>query len=321
MFAAGFTQTGAADVVEAIELPTPRPGPGEVLIRVAAATVNPADIMVRKGSISYVTAPLPHVPGLECAGTVAEVGANSRWQVGQRVAAVTSFIPDGIGAHAEYVVVPDAGVAEIPDGLYLVAAATIPMSGLTAQLAIDRCAVAGARSIAVTGAGGAVGGFCLELAREAGLETVAVVRASYAERVTAMGAAQVIDAGGDWSAAIREIYPHGVDAVIDCALLNEACVPAIRDGGLLVTVRGFAGTIERSITAEPISVRDYAVEGAKLERLLALAGSGRLSTFIDRTLPFTQAADAHRLVEAGGMGGRVVLTFEPENAHGDAGRT
>ena len=318
MLAAGFTQTGAADVVEAIELPTPRPGPGEVLIRVAAATVNPADTMLRKGLIAYVTAPLPHVPGLECAGTVAEAGAGSRWRPGQRVAAVTSFIPDGIGAHAEYLLVPDAGAAEVPRGLSLAAAATVPMSGLTARLAIDRCLAARARTVAVTGAGGAVGAFCLELARYEGIETLAVVRPAYAGRVAAMGAAHTVDAVGDWPAAIRAIHPHGVDAVIDCALLGEACVPAIRDRGQLVTVRGFAGTLDRGVTAQPISVRDYREEGAKLARLLMLAGTGRLSTFVHRTVPFAQAAEAHRLVEAGGMGGRVVLTFDPEAANGAA---
>jgi len=78
MLAAGFTRIGAADVLEVIELPEPGPGPGEVLIRVAAATVNPADTLLRKGQIPYVTAPLPHVGGLECAGTIARTGPASR---------------------------------------------------------------------------------------------------------------------------------------------------------------------------------------------------------------------------------------------------
>lgn len=313
MRAVGFREAGSYDVIEIIEIPRPLAGPGQILIRCAAATVNPADTLLRRGAIPYVTVPVPHIGGLECAGVIVEAGSGSRWRPGQRVAAITSFIPNGIGAHAEYVLVPDDSAALVPDGLSLAAAATLPMSGLTAQLAVDRCVAVGARAIAVTGAGGAVGGFCVELAREeAKLTTLAVVRAGYAERVRAMGATHVVDADGDWPAAVRAIVPAGVDSVIDCALLGEACVPAIRDGGLLVGVRGFAGTLARGVTAVSISVRDYQEEAAKLARLLRLAAGGRLSTFIHCTLPFIQAAEAHRLVEAGGLGGRVVLTFDEE---------
>lgn len=312
MLVAGCRRTGPPEVVEVLEMPDSRPGPEEILIRVAAATVNPADTLLRAGLIPYVTGPLPWAPGLECAGIVAAAGAGSRWRAGDRVAAVTSFIPNGRGAHCQLLVAPDDSAAAVPEGLDLVAAATIPMSGLTAQLAIDRCRAVGAKTIAVTGAGGAVGAFCVELAREDGLETFAVVRPHYFERATVMGATHVIDGGdeaGGGTAAIRAIAPSGVDAVIDCALMGESMIPAIRDDGLLVSVRGLSGTFERGVVAQPISVRDYGLESGKLARLLGLAATGRLSTFVHRALPFNQAADAHRLVESGGMGGRVVLLF------------
>jgi len=215
-------------------------------------------------------------------------------------------------------VVPDDSAAEIPAGLDMAAAATVPMSGLTAQLAVDRAIAGGARRIAVTGAGGAVGAFAIELAREAGLETFGVVRPAYAVRARALGTNHVIDADADWNAAIRTIVPEGVDAVIDCALLGEATLGAIRDGGALITVRGFAGELTRGIVATPVSVRDYEREQGKLKRLLRLAGEGRLHVFVHQTLPFTDAAEAHRLVEMGGLGGRVLLSFDREDADGDA---
>lgn len=299
---------GGPDVLEVVDLPEPVPGPGEVLIRVAASTVNPADTLLRRGLVPGITGPLPHVPGLECAGVVAAVGAGSRWQPGQRVAAITSFIPGGRGCHAELVVAPDASVGLVPEGMDLAAAATIPMSGLTALLALDRTGP-GPRTVAVTGAGGAVGAFVLELAREAGVPTIAVVRQNYFERARSMGAAHVVDAVGDWVADIRAIMPGGVDALIDCALIGEPALGAIRDGGKLFSVRGFSGAFDRGVTAEAVSVRDYHSDQDKLQRLLDLAAAGKLSTFVHARVPFASAAEAHRMLEAGGMGGRAVLMF------------
>ena len=145
--AVGFTRYGGPEVLGLVDLPAPEPGEGEIRIRVAAATVNPSDTLFRSGGLAaLVTGEWPYVAGLELAGVVDAAGPNARSQAGDRVAAMTRFIPDGRGAHAELVVVHGDSAAEIPDGLGLVEAATVPMNGLTVRLAYDTLGLAPATS-------------------------------------------------------------------------------------------------------------------------------------------------------------------------------
>ncbi|ONH28078.1 hypothetical protein BL253_20475 [Pseudofrankia asymbiotica] len=310
MRAVGWWEPGGPAVLTMLELPRPEPGPGEMLIRVEAATINPADLSFREGRVgSAITGPPPHVGGLEAAGTVAAAGPGSRWEEGQRVAAITAFIPGGRGAHAEFLLVPDDAVALLPDALRTVEAAVIPMSGLTAQLAVDQAGAAPGTTVAVTGAGGAVGAFAVELAVAAGARVIAVAGAEYADRLRAMGVSDLVARGEGAPARLRELVPGGVDVVIDGALLGEALLPAIRDGGRLIAVRAYSGATERGIATGTISVRVYGREQAKLQRLVDLAAAGSLTPRVAATFPAARAAEAHQRLAAGGAGGRLVLTF------------
>lgn len=124
-----------------------------------------------------------------------------------------------------------------------------------------------------------------------------------------LGAGIVVRRGADFANRVREVLPEGADGLIDAALLNELAIPAVRDGGRIATVRGFRGEPERGITFHPVSVRTYAREREKLDRLRQQAEAGEVTLRVATALPAERAAEAHRLLEAGGTRGRLILEF------------
>jgi NADPH:quinone reductase len=315
MRAVTFSRLGGPEVLEVSDLPEPKPGPGEVRIRVAAATVNPTDISFRSGR-QLSTAQLaemgvrpPYIPGMELAGVVDAVGEGARWRQGERVMAIVNPRRPGGGAQAELVVVPSASVARVPEGTSLEAAATLPMNGLTVRLALDRLGLKPGQTLAVTGAAGAVGGYAVELGVSEGLRVIAVARAQDEAQVMRFGAKTFIPAGDGAIRAVYDAAPGGVDGLIDAAVLDGAALPAIRDGGKLATVRGFAGPSERGITIEPVRVLSYVENHGALDRLGRLVAEGRLTLRVAETFPPERAADAQRKLAAGGTRGRLLIAF------------
>ena len=315
MRAVTFSRLGGPEVLELSDLPEPQPGPGEVRIRVAAATVNPTDISFRSGR-QLTTAQLaemgvlpPYIPGMELSGLVDTVGEGTSWRPGDRVMAIVNPRRPGGGAQAELVVVPAASVARVPEGTTLEAAATLPMNGLTVRLALDRLGLKPGQTLAVTGAAGAVGGYAVELGVSEGLRVIAVARAQDEEQVKRFGAETFIPAGDGAIRAVYDAAPGGVDGLIDAAVLDGAALPAIRDGGKLATVRGFAGPSERGITIEPVRVLSYVENHDALDRLGRLVAEGRLTLRVAETFPPERAADAQRKLAAGGTRGRLLIAF------------
>ncbi len=127
--------------------------------------------------------------------------------------------------------------------------------------------------------------------------------------VSSLGADDVVPRGDDFADRVRELVPGGADGLVDAALLDARAVPAVRDGGGIATLRAYegAGAVGRDITFYPVFVRTYAEEQAKLDRLRAQSEDGTLTLRVARTLPLESAAEAHRLLEAGGNRGRFVL--------------
>ena len=313
MRAVTFSRFGGPEVLEVSELPAPQPGPGEVRIRVAAATVNPTDISFRSGRQTALVKELgllpPYIPGMELAGVVDAVGEGTGWHTGDRVMAIVNPRRPGGGAQAERVVVPAASVARVPEGASLEAAATLPMNGLTVRLALDRLALRPGQTLGVTGAAGAVGGYAVELGVSDGLRVIAVARPQDEALVRRFGAETFVPSG---ETAIRGVYdaaPGGVDGLIDAAVLDAAVLPAIRDGGKLATVRGFAGPAERGITIEPVRVASYLQNHEALDRLGQLVAKGRLTLRVAETFSPERAADAQRKLSAGGTRGRLLIVF------------
>ena len=315
MRAVTFSTLGGPEVLKTSELPEPQPGPGEVRIRVAAATVNPTDISFRSGrqlsvaQLAEMDVRPPYIPGMELAGVVDAVGEGTSWRAGDRVMAIVNPRRPGGGAQAELVVVPAASVARVPDGTTLEAAATLPMNGLTVRLALDKLALKPGQTLGVTGAAGAVGGYAVELGVSEGLRVIAMARPQDEALVKRFGADTFIPGGDMAILRIYEAVPGGVDGLIDAAVLDAAALPAIRDGGKLATVRGFAGPSERGITIEPVRVASYVHNGEALDRLGRLVAEGKLTLRVAETFPPERAVDAQRKMAAGGIRGRLVITF------------
>ena len=308
MRAIGVTEFGGT--LQPLDLPEPHAGPREVRIRVHAAAVNPTDTGVVSGRYAdRHTAPGPYIPGADAAGVVDEVGEGSRWSVGDRVAAVVvPYRPAG-GAYAEQVVVPDTSVLRLPDDVDFPAGSTFLMNALTARLLLDKLGLTAGQTLAVTGAAGAFGGYTVQMAKADGLRVVADAAEKDEELVRSLGADVAVRRGDDVAARIREAVPEGVDGLVDGAVQGELTTAAVKDGGVIGSVRGWSGELERGITAKAVLVyqhvdRDDLVKG--LEEQLA---DGVYTLRVAQLLPAEQAEQAHRKLAAGGVRGRLVLDF------------
>jgi NADPH:quinone reductase len=308
--AIGVTEFGGPEALHVVELPDPEAGPGEVRIRVHAAAVNPTDTVLRSGARA-VDVPPPYVPGMDVAGVLEQIGAgtDTDLQVGQHVMAIV--VPHGqTGGYADRVVVPAESVVRVPAGVAYAEASTLPMNGLTTVQALDLLGLEPGQTLAVTGAAGAVGGYAVQLGKVGGLRVVADAAAADEKLVEDLGADVVVERGPEFAERVREAVPQGADGLVDAALLNKLAIPAVRDGGRIATVRGFTGgPEERGITFHPVTVRNYAREQGKLDRLRRLAETGQVTLRVARVLPAEDAAEAHRILEAGGTRGRLVLEF------------
>jgi NADPH2:quinone reductase len=307
--AVAFTEYGGPEVLRIMSLPVPVAGPDEVLVRVAAAAVNPTDLAFRAGTHRSMPAGVapPYVPGMDLAGTVEIPGGG--WAHGERVmAAVTPWRPGG-GAQASFAVVAADALARVPERFSLAEAATLPMNALTVRAALDELALEPGQTLAITGAAGAVGGYAIQLGRAAGLRVIGDASPADEALVRDLGADTVVPRGPAVAEAIRQRVPGGVDALLDAAVLGQAVLPAVRDGGHLMSVRPFRGTTERDIRLSLVLVSAHLHEADQLARLAKLADDGTLSLRVADVLPFDLVAEAHRQFGAGGVRGRLVLAF------------
>lgn len=307
----GVTEFGGPEALHLVELPEPHAGAGEVRIRVHAAAVNPTDTGLRAGSSAARLGDRspPYVPGMDAAGVVDEVGAGSRLHPGDRVMAIA--VPTGPhgGAYADQLVVPDASAVPMPAGASFAAAATLPMNGLTAWVTLEELALPAGATIAVTGAAGAFGGYVVQLAKTRGLRVLADASEADEALVRRLGADHVVRRGPDVADRVRELVPAGVDGLADGSLQYGQVAPAIRDGGGMAIVRAWDGDPGRNIAVHRILVVRAATDTAALDELRRLAETGVLALRVAQVLPADQAPEAHRLLEAGGVRGRLVLDF------------
>lgn len=309
MRAVVITKPGEPDVLEVAAREAREPGEGQVRIAVKAAAVNPTDIGLRERGGEGEP---PWVPGMDAAGVIESVGAGvDRLHVGDEVmAAVSPRRPEG-GAQQELLVVPAASVVPIPDGASLAEAATLPMNGLTALRGLDMLGLDEGKTLAVAGGAGELASYVIPLAKEQGLRVIADAKPEDEELVKGFGADVLVPRSDDFGKAIREQMPAGADAVYDTALLYRDAFGAVRDGGQIVVVRGWDGNEveDRSIRVHPVMVFRVLERTDWLEELRELASVGTLKLRVAREFGPEQAAEAHKLMDAGGLRGRAVIVF------------
>lgn len=311
--AVGLTEFGDPDVFEILDLPDPVAGPGQLLLRVYAAAVNPTDALIRSGTHVKMfgrTAPPPYVPGMDAAGVVMAIGENveTDLKVGDHVMAFIA--PNGsYGAYSEMLAVPANSVVKAPSGLSHVEASTILMNAMTARVALDTLALKPGSAVLITGAAGTFGGYAVQLAKEDGLVVVADASEADESAVAGFGADFVMRRGDDLAQRVREKFPDGLDGAIDGALFNERLAPAVRDGGTIITLRMQSGEAGRGVKLVPVRSKLYSEDRAKLNELRRLAEEGKLTIRVVATYPKEKASEAHRRLEQGGLRGRLVLEF------------
>jgi NADPH2:quinone reductase len=312
MRAVGVTEFGGPEALHLVDVPAEPLGPGQVRLRVTAATVNPTDTYARNGTYAGrdPVKEFPYVPGMDVAGELVEIadGVQTDLRIGERVMGIV--VPTGAhGGYREDLVLPVGSVVRVPAGVGDVAASTLPMNGLTARLALDTMALRPGQVLAVTGAAGAFGGYVVQLAKTEGLTVVADAAEADEELVRQLGADVVVRRGDDVAARIREQFPDGVDGLADGSVQDAAVLPAVKDGGVVTTVRGYRGDGQRDLRVAPVLVRKYAENAEALDRLREQVEKGQLTLRVAQTHPAADAAEAHRRLEAGGVRGRLVLTW------------
>ncbi|MGW0581428.1 NADP-dependent oxidoreductase, partial [Streptomyces sp. NPDC002920] len=273
---------GGPDSIEIIDVPVVEPGPGQVRVEIAGAAVNPVDLALSAGvfhGLGMIDQPDHTGLGWDFAGTVAAAGPDVDLPVGSRVAGLVDGFDRDFGTYAEQLVVAASDTALVPDSLDLATAATIPLNSLAAAQLVDLLGDGGGRSLLVTGAAGAVGGYIIPLARDRGWRVTGLARTKDEKFVRSLGADFTAQAARGW------------DAVADGAAIQEQGVALVRDGGLFVGVQpGARPAAERGVTVLVVVAHP---DGARLAQLLDATASGHLPARVHAVVPLDQVAAAH----------------------------
>lgn len=307
MKAIQFDRYGGPEVLSLVEHPGPRPGRGEMLIDVRAASVIPGDWKLRAGHLKHLfDIALPKIPGRDGAGVVAALGPEVEgFAIGDNVCFVCQH--EEAGSYAERVVRPVDAVVAKPATLSFVEAAALMHAGVCAWIAVAETGLlrAGER-VLVHGGGGAIGGQAVQIARHLGAEVVATCHSRNLDHVCALGAHRAIAYDREDFAAVA----GSVDCVIDLVggETHARSYAMLKPGGRLVWL--IAEPFNDRSAEFGISLRQAHIKDdpAILAKVVALAGQGALKPQVSRTLPLAEAATAHRLLEAGeNSRGRIVL--------------
>ncbi|MFJ1898982.1 MULTISPECIES: NADP-dependent oxidoreductase [unclassified Streptomyces] len=296
-----FTRNGGPEVEALVEQEAPVPGPGELLIAVRAAGVNPVDWKLRTGYTrpGSEPQPFPTVLGSEAAGVVVAVGPDVEgFAPGDEV-----FGTPVTGGYAEYTLLPVAVTAPKPAGLSFTDAAALPVAAATAYDGLRQLAPAPGSTLLVTGAGGGVGNAAVQLAHHAGVRVVAVAGAAKKDFVESLGAVHV-ESGASLADRVRAAAPDGVDAVFDLVggdTLREAA-SLLADPAALISAADKALAVELG-GAAVVRARTSAV----LAEVADLVVAGALRTHVTRTYPLSEAGEALRAVESGHARGKTVI--------------
>jgi NADPH:quinone reductase-like Zn-dependent oxidoreductase len=305
---------GGTDVLELQETAPPEPAPTEVMIRVAAAGVNPVDWKVREEPwLPELMGEPPLILGWDVAGTVEAVGYGvTRFVPGDRVFGMPWF-PRLARAYAEYVTAPSRHFARTPEALDDEHAAGLPLGGLTAwQALVDTAGIGEGDRVLVHAAAGGVGHLAVQIAKARGAHVIGTARAEKHDFLRDLGTDEPID----YTARPFEDAVRGVDVVLDLIGDDDyglRSLQTLREHGLLIAPpEGVSDAVAAAADEQSKRATDLLVEpdAAGLESLAALADQGRLRVVIEQSFPLAQAAEAHERLQYGRARGKIVLTVE-----------
>jgi NADPH2:quinone reductase len=302
-------QPGGPEALTLVERPVPEAASGEVVVAVEAVGMNPVDCGNRADP-SWAGVEAPYVVGYEFAGRVSAVGPGAYLAIGDDVWGLLPVQGTRWGALAEKIAVPADLVALRPPRLDAVAAAALPLAGCTALQVLDRLGLPPGAWLLVHGAAGGVGHLLVQMASRRGLHVAAASRPDDRARLEALGVDLWLDRSvTDPAAAAGHALGHELDAVVDLVGgLLEPSLPHVRVGGRVATIVDLAGDLELAIDRN-LDVHGVLMRAGR-DRLDALAGevAAGVRPTVVATYSLAQAADAHRRLEAGGVGGKLVIT-------------
>ncbi|MBE1534091.1 NADP-dependent oxidoreductase [Actinomadura algeriensis] len=295
-------------------LPRPEPGPGEILVKLVAAGLNPHDWKIADGMLKDTAdAAFPLVVGCDGAGVVEDAGPGvTRLRHGEQVYGVFTDVARGRGSYAEYAIVREDGpVARMPAETIYTHAAAVPTACATALDVVERAGLGEGRTVLIAGATGGVGQAAVQLAARTGATVIATARADAAGTIRRLGAAHTVDhSAGALNDQVLAVHSAGIDALIvtagDTARTTELA-RLLRPGGTCVSTVW---------TADPDAMADHGLHGVNhadaptadaLERVAHLVDAGELRVHIERETTLEAAPDALARNRAGGARGKTVL--------------
>jgi len=307
MKAVRYHSYGDSGVLVYEEADRPVAGAGQVVVQVAGAAFNPVDVAIRAGFMQQVfPVTLPHIPNFDVAGIIAEVGEGvSDWGIGDGVVA---FLPmTAPGAAAEYVAGPAELLAAAPRTVELADAAVLPSAGLTAwQALFEHAGLTAGQSVLVNGAGGAVGGYAIQLAKSAGATVVATASARSADRIRSYGADRIVDhtATPLLQAVAGQRFDVALNLVRTSPEETAQLVDLAASGGVFVSTTGPVPDPGRGMRVVQMFARS---DAAQLGELVARVDAGELKIDVAQRRPLTDLAAVHDEAAAGVLAGKTIL--------------
>lgn len=295
---------GGPDALRYEDVPLPAPGPGQALVRIHAAGVNPVDWKLREGWLQSMNLTLPITPGGDVSGVIEEVGPGvAGLKVGDVVFGGTGLL----GGYAEYAAIDASFLTAKPASLDHVHAASVPLAAMTGwQALFDKGGLQAGQRVLIHAAAGGIGTFAVQFARHHGAYVIGTASAGNLDYVRGLGAHEAID----YRAAPFERQVRDVDLVLDLigGDVEERSFSVLKPGGLLIGVVGMEPSQEK---AKAAGVRAQAVylspNGAQLSQIAALIDAGTVKTTLSGVFPLAEAAKAQELVKTGHTRGKIVL--------------
>lgn len=300
---------GDATALKYEDAPKPAPAPGQVLVKVKAAGVNPVDWKIRSGQIPPLATTMPYILGYDVAGTVESVAADvTEFKPGDEVFAYLAL--NRGGGYAQFAALPASEASKKPASLDHTQAAAVPLAALTAwQALFDTAQLKPGQTVLIHGAAGGVGHFAVQLAHAKGAKVIATASERNIDFVKSLGADQVIN----YKAQKFEDVAKDVDVVFDTVGgdTTDRSINVLKKGGVIVSITGMpdqAKCKERGVRGTAILVKP---SGTQLAELASMIDAGKLKPTIGATMPLADAAKAHQMSESGNTPrGKIVLTVD-----------